>query len=330
MARMKSLLERLSPILRLTRVTTAFAVVANAWFVVLWSRGHTEETANADVASGSLWLQLAGATANALGLFGFGMCVNDILDLRRDRLLRPDRPLASGAASLETAVALVAWSLMLAVLGALVSGPAGVLLTLSLAGAILIFNGAARFVPAFGLVAYGLIYAGQMLVPNPRLDFLWPVWLVFSLAVFLTGAGHQLARKIPAISSRAWAAAVIGWVCWTVILSAVAISRNRGHGGLWPEWVRPTAVLWPLAVILALLLLCWRKLRTVGRTPRAAEKISRYGTLAMSFLGCAWMFGDGRAAEGSALAGLAVAGYLGMTVLRELYGLIEHPVGYRR
>lgn len=330
MPRMKPLLERLSPILRLTRVTTAFAVVANAWFVVLWSRAHPEESANADMVLGSLWLQLAGATVNALGLFGFGTCVNDILDLRRDRLLRPDRPLASGQASLETAVALVAWSLMLAVLGALISGPTGVLLTLVLAGAILVFNGAARFVPAFGLVAYGLIYGALMLVPNPRLDFLWPVWLVFSLAVFLTGAGHQLARKIPAISSRAWVAAAVGWACWSIILGAMAWSRNRGQGGLWPDWVRPGAVLLPLAVIVAFLLLTWRKLRVLGPTPRAAEKVARYGTLAMSFVACAWMFGDGRAGEGAVLAGLAAVGYLGMTVLRELYGLIEHPVGYRR
>jgi hypothetical protein len=219
---------------------------------------------------------------------------------------------------------------MLAVLGALVSGTAGVLLTLALGAAILIFNGAARFVPAFGLVAYGLIYAGQMLVPNPHLNFLWPVWLVFTLTVCVTGISHQLARKIPPISTRARVGAAIGWLCWTVVLGALGWSRNQGRGGLWPDWVNPAAILWPLAVIVALVLLSWRKLRVLGPTPRLAEKISRYGTLAMSFLGSAWMFGDGRPAEGAALAGLAVAGYLGMTVLRELYGLIEHPVGYRR
>src|SRR5204863_6365650 len=71
------LLDRISPILRLTRVTTAFAVVANSWFVVLWTRAHPEETAGPDLSAGPLWLQLGGATANALGLFGFGMCLND-------------------------------------------------------------------------------------------------------------------------------------------------------------------------------------------------------------------------------------------------------------
>ena len=44
-------------------------------------------------------------------------------------------------------------------------------------GAIFIFNAAWRFIPAFGLVALGLIHAGYMLVPNVELKFLWPVWL---------------------------------------------------------------------------------------------------------------------------------------------------------
>ena len=139
-----------------------------------------------------------------------------------------------------------------------------------------------------------------------------------------------MARKIPPISVRARVGAVIGWLCWTVVLGTMGWSRNEGRGGLWPDWVDPSALLWPVGVLAALIVLSWRKLRVLGPTPRSAEKVARYGTLAMSFLGCAWMFGDHRPVEGAVLAGLAVAGYLGMTVLRELYGLIEHPVGYRR
>jgi hypothetical protein len=30
------------------------------------------------------------------------------------------------------------------------------------------------------------------------------------------------------------------------------------------------------------------------------------------------------------LGGLAAAGFLGMTVLREVYSLLEHPLDYRR
>jgi len=42
------------------------------------------------------------------------------------------------------------------------------------------------------------------------------------------------------------------------------------------------------------------------------------------------MLGAGRLHEASVLGVLAVVGFLTMTTLRELYGLAEQPVGYRR
>jgi len=42
------------------------------------------------------------------------------------------------------------------------------------------------------------------------------------------------------------------------------------------------------------------------------------------------MFGNENVRDGLVLTGLAVAGYLGMTVLREMYALVEQPLGFRR
>jgi len=42
------------------------------------------------------------------------------------------------------------------------------------------------------------------------------------------------------------------------------------------------------------------------------------------------MAGEGRWNEAGILAGLALVGFLGMTVLKEMYNLAEHPVGFRR
>lgn len=324
------ILERLSPILRLSRVSTAFAVVANAWFVVLWTRAETAEAARATLLAEPLWLLLVSSAANALGLFGFGMALNDILDLRRDRALRPDRPLASGAAGMDTAVLLVTSALIVAVLGATPFGIRAVLLTILLAGAILIFNGAARFVPAFGFVSYGLIYSGHMLVPNSHLSFLVPVWVVLTLMTAISAAAHVLGRKIPPVSSRAWTMTAAGWAAWSAALIWLGWSRNKLAGGFWPGWVRPGAAVWVGAVIAVLALIAWRKARITGRGPRMADKLARYGVLAMSFCCGAWMFGNGNVRDGLVLTGLAVAGYLGMTVLREMYALVEQPLGFRR
>lgn len=331
---MERLLGRVSPILHLTRVTTAFAAVSNVWFVILWSAGVPEETATAQLQTRPMWALLTGGAATALGLYAYGACLNDLLDVRRDRALRPERPLASGRVSVETAAVTVALTLIVAVLGSTVFGTASVLLTLTLAFGILFFNTAARFVPAVGLVVLGLLYAGHILIPNPGLRFMWPVWLVMTHALVVAAATHVLARKVPPISMRAGVIAVLGWLGWSALILWLGWARSSPDPetpkALWPAWVPPTAALGPAVLGAAFLLLAVRRTRQYGFGPRAADKIYRYGSLWLTLYAVAWMLGAGRVREAVLLGVLALAAFLTMTTLRELYGLAEQPVGYRR
>lgn len=328
---MRRILARISPVLRVTRLTAAFAAVSNVWFVVLWSRREVGVAPGA-LAQAPLWILLLGATASAVGLFAFGACLNDILDLRRDRQLKPDRPLATGSLGVEAAVWIVAATLMVAVLGSTPFGTGGVLMTVLVAGAVLAFNAAGKFVPAVGIVLLGLIYAGQMLVPNVRLGFLVPVWLVMTHTLVVAGLAHVVARKVPRITPRALAAAVAGWVWWSLVLLAVQWWRSGDAAELrsvWPGEIGPEVAIWPAGLLLAFLVFILGRVQTVGQGPRAAEKVWRYGSLWLPLYGCGWMIGAGQGGSALILAGLALAGFLGMTVLRELYGLLEHPVGFR-
>lgn len=331
---MERFLGRVSPILHLTRVTTAFAAVANVWFVILWSVRTPEEAPNPSLDGHPLLLLLLGGTASALGLYSYGTCLNDLLDVRRDRALRPERPLPSGRVSGETAAITVAVTLILAVLGASVFGTASVLLTLALAFGILFFNAAARFVPGVGLVVLGLLYAGHMLVPNLGLRFLWPVWLVMTHSLVVAAATHVLARKVPPLSTRAMFLAVLGWLSWSVLILGVSWARSgQPEGGMrsvWPAWVTPTAAIGPAVLGLMFLFLAVRRTRQFGFGPRAADKIYRYGSLWLTLYAVAWMLGTARLREALLLGGLAGVGFLTMTTLRELYGLAEQPVGFRR
>jgi len=327
---MQRTLERLSPILRLARVTTAFAVVSNSWFTVLWVRVSPHEPSHDAYSARPLALLLAAAALNALGLFAFGASVNDILDLRRDRLLRPDRPLAAGSARLGTAITLVALTLLVAVLGASAFGTPGVVLTVALAAAILAFNGAARFVPGFGILAFGLIYAGQMLVPEPETVFVWPAWLVMSVMSAVHAAAHVLGRKTPQISRRAWVITAAGWALISAGTAWLSAQRNDWITTPWPPWLNARAWIAPGLVLVVLTAVSWRKARILGPGPRVADKLLRYGTLSLSFCAVGWMAGTGHPREAAVLGGLALAGYLGMTVLRELYALLENPIGFRR
>ncbi|MCC7387638.1 MAG: hypothetical protein IT431_02610 [Phycisphaerales bacterium] len=331
---MERFLGRVSPILHLTRVTTAFAAVANVWFVILWSVRNPAEAPSHSLDPHPLPLLLLGGTASALGLYSYGACLNDLLDVRRDRALRPERPLPSGRITTETAAITVAVSLLLSVLGAAVFGIPSVLLTLALAAGILFFNAAARFVPGVGLVVLGLLYAGHMLVPNLGLRFLWPVWLVMSHSLLVAAVTHVLARKVPPLSTRAVFLAVLGWLSWSILILGVGWMRSgeadQGFRAAWPAWVPPTAALGPAVLAVAFVFLAARRIRQFGFGPRAADKIYRYGSLWLTLYAVGWMLGSGFPREAAVLGILAAVGFLTMTTLRELYGLAEQPVGYRR
>lgn len=328
---MRRLLQSMAPVFHLTRVTTAFAIIANTWFVILWSRAEREfENPTGRLATAPLWILLAAGAGVALGLFSFGTSLNDILDLKRDRTLRPDRPLASGQLPIDLALALVVGTMVTAIVGATVFGTEAVLLTLALIGAIFVFNATGRFIPAIGLVLLGLIHAGHMLIPNLELKFLWPIWLAMTHSLLVAAISHRIAHKVPRISRRAMAAAVIGWAFWSMVLIWLQFSRQGSPRTLWPAWINPWAAAWPAGLVVVFAIVAWAKVKRYGRNPRSAEKISRYGSLWLALYACAWLVGAQRTYEAWILILLTMAGFLGMTVLRELYGLVEQPMGYRR
>lgn len=333
---MERLLGRISPVLHLTRVTTAFAAISNVWFVILWSHSTPEEFRTDALETRPLWLLLLAGTASALGLYAFGSSLNDLLDVRRDRALRPDRPLPRGAMSVEAAAIVIAITLIIAVLGATLFGQRATVLALAIALCVLFFNAAARFVPGVGVVLLGLIYAGHMLVPNLGMRFLIPVWLVMSHALLVAAITHVLARKVPQISGRAAVLAVLGWLVWSVVILSLGWSRSvSGEAGepvrsVWPSWVALSAGILPGILALSFLGLVVRRILQFGPGQRAADKVYRYGTLWITLYAAAWMIGAGRGQEAAILGGLAAVGFVTMTTLRELYGLAEQPVGYRR
>ncbi len=326
---MPGVLARLAPVLRLTRVTTAFAAVANVWFVILWTRGHDAEliTASAQLRDKPLWALLGAGAANAIGLFAYGASLNDVMDMHRDRALRLDRPIGEGQLAPEAVVLAVAGSLIVSVLGATAFGTHCVVVTLLVALAILVFNVLGKFVPAIGMVLLGLIYAGHMLAPNVELRFLLPIWVVMTHALVLGGLTHRLSRKSPRISRRAIVFAAAGWLGVSTALVWLGIQRA---GSAWPGWVAPMAWVWPTVLAAVFVVLAARRVSQLGAGPRAAEKIWRYGALWISLYACGWLFGVGEMKATMIMGALAAVGFAGMTVLRELYALAEHPVGYRR
>lgn len=330
---MTSLIARLSPLLHLTRITAAFAVTGNVLFVVLWTRSvEAERDALASVrgiATGSapLLLALTGGLFIALGFYAFAMVVNDIMDFRRDRSLHPDRPLPAGRVSLDAALGLTVSTILLALLGALMLGTEPAMLAIVTAAAILLFNASAKFLPSVGLVLLGLIYAAHMLIANPQMLFLWPVWLAMTHTLAVGAFTHHLAGRRPTLNRQTLVLAVLGWLFWSMVLAGLSIYRN---GSLWPDFVPGSAAIAPALLAGLYLLFAFSKMRSTRSASKAADKVQRYGALWLPMYAAAWCFGAGLLWPGVALALLSIIGLLGMTILRELYSLVEHPIGYRR
>jgi hypothetical protein len=327
---MGNLAARISPMLHLTRLATAFAVVGNVWFVILWTRGVPEEhdSASSVLLDTPLWQLLIGGGVVGVGLYAFATALNDTLDLRRDRALNPDRPLPSGQFSLDGAVRVVAGALILAMLGAILLGDAPVLMALAVAFAAVVFNAAAKYVPSVGLVLLGLIYAGHMLIPNVNVRFVWPVWLAMTHALIVGALVHRMANRRPRLDPAGVLSAAAGWLVWSVALGWLQVRRT---GSLWPEWVSPYSLVFVVGLALIFAGFVWAKANRRGATEaRAAARLQRYGSLWLPLYAVGWLLGEGLVMGGLILGGLAVAGVIGMTLLREVFSLVEEPPGYRR
>ncbi|MBI4879281.1 MAG: UbiA family prenyltransferase, partial [Planctomycetes bacterium] len=153
-------------ILRLVRASIALSPLADV-------------TAGGCLAAAAGAAALGAATAPALAcslfLFLFGMAQNDLADRDRDALLRPERPIPSGAVSLRGARAVVLATGLAALSCGLLLPPAGRWLALLLFAAINGYNLAPRHLGAVGPLVLGLIRAGNLLLGAAALGPLRPL-----------------------------------------------------------------------------------------------------------------------------------------------------------
>ncbi|MCA9285364.1 MAG: hypothetical protein KDA22_09130 [Phycisphaerales bacterium] len=326
---MRRLALRVLTAIQLTRLTMAFGAVSDLWFVILLSRagGGAGVDANTPVLTMSLGSALVAGAVVAVGLFGFGAALNDLLDARHDTAFSPDRPIPAGRIRTGQVAVVTIGSLLVAMVGATALGQTSLLITALTAGGILFYNATAKHIPAVGLVTIGLVHALHMLIPNEHLAFMLPVWLVMTHAVLIAAAVYRLEDKRPRLSGRSLASAGIGYLFWSALILSLGAWR-AGESGLWPIATSPWRVLVPMATAALFVVVARRK--TTGVTNRvAAEKLRRYGAMWQSLYGAAWLFAAGLSAPAVWIGLFALAGFVGMTIIKEINGLTGRPIAYR-
>lgn len=270
--------QRLLSVLQLTRMSLVFTAIADSLCsTLLWASWLAGQDGNwADYVSAR---QLLAVAIISIGLYGYGVSLNDIIDRRRDRQIAADRPLPSGRIGLIAAHVIC---VMLA-MAALAAGvylsrfPNKGLLSFALlcwTGALITFyDFVAKYLVAPGLLLLGIIRFFHATIPAPQLPLLWHPLLLLNHVAILSTVAYRLEQKRPALTPIHWWAMLGGlavvdatcvWVVWW--------RRQQRLGGdfidtLWITpglWLAGAAVV-AFAILAILIRLFSADVRSAGR-----------------------------------------------------------------
>ncbi len=225
---MLSVSHRLLPALQLTRMALVFTAIADSLCGLLLLAQHRADRAGDHFLQHLNWIQVIAMAFVSVGLYGYGMSLNDIIDRRRDQRLAAHRPLPSGRIDVRTAHVLCFLLGLLALFAGAVlasqsspgSGWMTMLLILWSGMLITFYDTAAKYLVAPGLLTLGLIRFFHATIPAPELPLPWhPLWLLNHVAI-LSAICYHLEEKRPPLTRLHW---------WTVpgglgLLNLIAIA----------------------------------------------------------------------------------------------------------
>jgi hypothetical protein len=275
-----ALSSRLLTLLQLTRMALVFTAVADALCTLLLAARQRAGPGGslADQLSAG---QVLSAVAVSAGLYGFGMCLNDIIDRRRDAQIAAGRPLPSGRVGLGTAHLVCAALVVLALAGgAFYSQARGTPMSLVLVAftAVLIafYDLAGKYLVAPGLLTLGLIRFFHALVPAPYVPLLWHPLLLLNHVAILSAVAYHWEAKRPPLTRAHWLTVIGGLVAVDVALVAFVAARQ---GDPAPALRLDRGLLLPLAAALAFVAIGWRVRRTSATSREAGQTLMLYGLL---------------------------------------------------
>ena len=317
---------RFLPTFQLTRLSLVLGAMADAWFVILFTRGDARYN-HVPAYQMPLPISLIVAIVLTFGLFAFAATLNDLLDLRHDTTFSPDRPIPSGRIRAGQAVIIAIGALLSALAAAIPFGTLALVFAILAATGILFYDAVGKHIPAMGVLLAGLVYVAHMMIPNYDLAFTPPVWLVFTHVTAIAIMVHLVEGKRPRFQRWTVIWTILGWLGCSTLILGLGIARGP-EAGFQPSEFGLDTTIWPAMAGLAFLAVIWRKLsRNSGVI--GAEKVRRYGAAWHAVYAAAWFAGLGRWKEALAMGVLAAVGLVLMTLLREVS--VDDPglLGYR-
>lgn len=293
---MHAALRRLAAGVQAARAGLAYGAMAEGWFAVAIAH-------RAGRIEGDLTLLLAAMSVVSLGLFVFGVAMNDVLDRKHDRAFATERQ-GRWLLSVQWLAALAVVSLLAALGAASLFGQGGMVVAGITAAGIVAYNVLAKFIPAFGFVSLGAIGALHMLVPDQHPGVLLPFWFSMTFTAIVAGIVHRLRQKRPAATIRGMMFATALWAGWSAVLT-------------W--WIAPESldpmigfdhpregILAAIILLIAFITVSVAMRRATVGAPRQADRFARLATLTQALMPSAWFLCMGLPDAAVSFAGAAL------------------------
>lgn len=305
----------LLPGLRLIRLPLVFAPLANVWLMVFLAR-YLEQPAHRSAALSDWGLAggLGWSVPVVLGLHIYATTLNDLLDIRHDRLFRPDRPLPAGWLGVRQVLPVCLAGLLVAVLCSLALGSWSLLVTGAMGILVLFYNAIGKYLGAVGLASLGLMVVLMMLLPNPPAAFLWPVWMNFAHLSLVLTLAYVWEGKRPRLTAGHWwllwgwwiflTLVLFGWIRWREVPTVGWEASAVGVSSRVELWMVPAAATVLFAGLVLAMYLWTRRGERFRRRRRAGAVLGFVGVVWMIVYDAGWLLGLRRWVPALVLLGL--------------------------
>jgi len=268
----KRLSRRLLALLQLTRMALVFTAIADAYCTALL---RMEVFGDKEVLDARRMVAIA---AVSVGLYGFGMSLNDIADRKRDLQIASHRPLPSGRVGLLTAHLIAILLGVGALTGALIYSNlvrdwGAVILTAITILLICFYDLAGKYLVGLGLLTLGLIRFTHALVPA-RMPVVWHPLLLLNHVAILSLVAYRWEDKRPPLTRIHYWTVGGGLALIDIIVIAMIRQKHRPQG-----LDMRLSLLIPLTAALVFVAIAWYVRRRSPTSREAGQTMMLYGLL---------------------------------------------------
>jgi 4-hydroxybenzoate polyprenyltransferase len=337
--------QRILSILQLTRMALVFTAISNGACEVLLQAGYNARENHVTFLQALDVKTLFAMAAVSVGLYGFGMSLNDIIDRRRDSRMAAHRPLPSGRIGVIPAYAVCACLALLAAWGGAVyahwafprdpEDPVPCFAMVIITGLLIVFyDVAGKYLVPLGLVSLGMIRYLQASIAAPLLPIVWHPLLLANHVTILSTIAYHWEQKRPPLTRKAMY--VVGTGLLLINLATISffgwhLSDGTLHGLLrdleFNRSLLPVLPTIPAFVLVAI----WIK-KTNSVPSEAGQKLMLYGLLWLIIYDSAFVAGYVSWAAAGLLLCLLPIAWWSVQLMRwwsKVYSLSQRPVFQR-